>query len=68
MPGTVVDVSVMPGQQVKKGERLIVIEAMKMQHTLYAPDNGTIKDIMFNKGDLIEEGTELVSFEETSNV
>lgn len=63
MPGTVVDVSVMPGQQVKKGERLIVIEAMKMQHTLYAPDNGTIKDVMFNTGDLIEEGTELVLLE-----
>ncbi|MDF3054695.1 MAG: Carbamoyl-phosphate synthase chain ATP-binding [Gammaproteobacteria bacterium] len=67
MPGTVVDVSILSGQEVKKGDRLIVIEAMKMQHTLYAPKDGVIKEVLFSAGDLIEEGMELVLLDKNPN-
>ena len=36
---------------------------MKMEHTLYAPSKGIIKNILFNVGDMIQEGTELIQFE-----
>lgn len=65
MPGALTEIFVAPGQTVKKGERLVVVEAMKMQHTLYAPIDGVVKDVFFNTGDLIDEGAQLISWEET---
>ncbi len=63
MPGTLSEIFVVPGQYVKKGDRLLVVEAMKMQHTLYAPIDGKVKDIFYGTGDLIEEGSELISWD-----
>jgi 3-methylcrotonyl-CoA carboxylase alpha subunit len=60
MPGSLTEVFVKPGQEVKKGERLVVVEAMKMQHTLYANSNGKVEEIFYTKGDLIDEGAELL--------
>lgn len=60
MPGSLTEVFVKPGQEVKKGERLVVVEAMKMQHTLYASNNGKVEEIFYTKGDLIDEGAELL--------
>lgn len=63
MPGTLVAQLVKTGQTVSKGEKLIVIEAMKMEHTLLAPRDGTIKYCHYNVGDLVKEGAQLLEFE-----
>lgn len=63
MPGTLVALYVTPGQKVVKGEKLLVIEAMKMEHTLYAPKQGVIKACFHQQGDSIKEGANLIEFE-----
>jgi len=63
MPGSVVAVHVAPGDQVREGDKLIVVEAMKMEHTITAPQAGTVKEIHFDVGDQVEEGDELLSLE-----
>lgn len=63
MPGTIVTIHIKPGQSVEKGEQLLVMEAMKMEHTLFAPSKGIIKNVFFNVGDMIQEGVELIQFE-----
>ncbi len=63
MPGLVVDIKVEPGQQVKAGEPLMIIEAMKMENVLKAKSPGTVKAIPVDKGQSIEKGDTLVEFE-----
>lgn len=63
MPGTLVAQWVTSGQTVSKGDKLIVIEAMKMEHTLFAPRDGIIKQCHYKIGDLVDEGSELLEFE-----
>lgn len=67
IPGTIVDILVSKGQHVKKGERLLVLEAMKMENTLVATDDGMIEEIHFKKGDYIEEAAEIITFTKTNN-
>lgn len=67
MPGTIVEVLVKPGQKVAPGERLIVLEAMKMEHTITAPTAGIVKTVSYKAGDLIHEGVELLEFEAESS-
>ena len=62
MPGTVVRVLVEAGQSVRKDAPLIVLEAMKMEHTIAAPADGTVESLPFAVGDRVEEGVELVGF------
>ena len=64
MNGTIARVLVQPGQTVKKGLPLIVVEAMKMEHSIVAPEAGTIESVLFQSGDRVEAGTQLVTFEE----
>ncbi|MFQ5775925.1 MAG: acetyl/propionyl/methylcrotonyl-CoA carboxylase subunit alpha [Kiloniellaceae bacterium] len=63
MPGKVVKVYVAPGQAVVRGAPLVVLEAMKMEHSLFAPGDGTIAAVHCSAGDLVEEGAELIAFE-----
>ncbi|CCG41229.1 acetyl/propionyl/methylcrotonyl-CoA carboxylase subunit alpha [Magnetospirillum molischianum] len=63
MPGTVVAVLVEAGAKVVQGQPLVVMEAMKMEHTLKAPANGTVSDLHFAVGALVDEGDSLVAFE-----
>ena len=63
MPGLVVAVYVKEGQSVKSGERLMVIEAMKMEHTLYAPHDGTIKEIYFPISSQVSEDDQLMTID-----
>ena len=51
MPGLLVEVSVQPGQQVRAGEKLAVIEAMKMENVLFAAQDGVVGKISANKGE-----------------
>jgi 3-methylcrotonyl-CoA carboxylase alpha subunit len=59
----VVAVAVTKGQQVAAGEVLMVIEAMKMEHTITAPYAGTVKSIHFARGERVPEGSELLELE-----
>jgi 3-methylcrotonyl-CoA carboxylase alpha subunit len=62
MPGKVIAVNVAAGAQVTRGTALLVMEAMKMEHTIVAPADGTIGEILFGVGDQVAEGAELVRF------
>ncbi len=61
MPGKVINVLVHAGARVKRGEPLIILEAMKMEHTVSAPADGVIEAVHFDAGDLVEEGSELMA-------
>jgi biotin carboxyl carrier protein len=60
MPGMVLKVMVENGQQIQKGDALIVLEAMKMENILKAPSDGVIKKIHIVKGDKVEKNQVLL--------
>jgi len=60
MPGKVSAVLVEPGATVQRGQTLMVIEAMKMEHAITAPSDGIVESIGFAPGALVEEGVELL--------
>jgi 3-methylcrotonyl-CoA carboxylase alpha subunit len=60
MPGRVTQLMVEPGMSIQRGQPLIVIEAMKMEHTVTAPADGVVETVRFAPGDLVEEGAELI--------
>ena len=63
MPGLVLKILVQPGDQVKKGEPLLVLEAMKMENVFKASDDVTIKEINVVEKQAVEKGNELINFE-----
>jgi biotin carboxyl carrier protein len=63
MPGHVLDVRVAPGQKVDKGAVLLLLEAMKMEHSLVAPWPATVAEVKVQPGQRVEEGTDLVRLE-----
>ena len=63
MPGKVIQVMVEAGARVKKGEPLLILEAMKMEHTITAPKDGVVKLINFAAGEQVLEGAELIALE-----
>ncbi|NGM86198.1 acetyl/propionyl/methylcrotonyl-CoA carboxylase subunit alpha [Parapusillimonas sp. SGNA-6] len=64
MPGKIIAISVKAGDKVKGGDVLLVMEAMKMEHTIHAPGDGTIEEVFFNVGDQVTDGAELISIGE----
>ena len=60
MPGRVIRVGVEPGDEVEEGKVLVVLEAMKMEHTLRAPHSGTVSEVRCAPGDQVEAGAVLV--------
>lgn len=62
MPGMVLNILVTEGQEVKKGDPLIVLEAMKMENILKSPSDGTVKKIAINKGVAVEKNQLLIQF------
>jgi 3-methylcrotonyl-CoA carboxylase alpha subunit len=64
MPGKIVQLLVKPGDRVRKGQALAILEAMKMEHTLAAPGDLTVKTAPFRAGDQVNEGAIIVSFDE----
>jgi len=63
MSGTILDVLSSKGASVKKGDKLIVLEAMKMENTVLSEHDGVIREITVSKGDNVDAGDVLVVFE-----
>lgn len=63
MPGKVVAVLVKEGDEVEKGAPLMILEAMKMEHTISAPNDGTVSQINYSVGCLVNDGAELLSLD-----
>ena len=64
LPGKIIDLRVKAGDSVSKGQPLLVLEAMKMEHTLSAPADGKVKSVRYAVGEQVAEGAELVEFED----
>jgi 3-methylcrotonyl-CoA carboxylase alpha subunit len=60
MPGKVVSIAVKSGDKVSKGQPLAVMEAMKMEHTIAAPRDGVVGEVLYAPGDQVAEGAELL--------
>ena len=63
LPGTIVDINVEVGQEVKEGDTLVILEAMKMNNNLTAERDGKVKSILIEEGDVVKENTPLITFE-----
>ena len=61
LPGVIIEISVKEGQTVKAGQKVAVLEAMKMENEIPAPKDGTITDIHVHKGDTLQEGDPVVT-------
>jgi 3-methylcrotonyl-CoA carboxylase alpha subunit len=62
MPGKVVALLAKAGQTVKKGEPLVIMEAMKMEHTIGAPSDGVVEELLYAVGDQVADGAPLLAF------
>ncbi len=63
MPGRIIALHVQPGDTVQAGAPLLVLEAMKMEHTLSAPSAGQVSEVLYAVGDQVSEGVELLRIE-----
>jgi len=63
MPATVVKIAVSPGQAVRHGDTLVVVEAMKMELPIRAPADATVKAVNCREGELVQPDRELVELE-----
>ena len=64
MPGVIIKVNVKAGDSVSAGDTLIVMEAMKMEHAIKAPQDGVLKEIFFAEGEQVKDGAILAAFED----
>ena len=62
MNGTVVALLVEPQQAVKKGQTLMIMEAMKMEHAIKATQNGLVEEFYYQAGELVDGGVALLDF------
>ena len=63
MPGKILSVAVAAGEAVTRGTPLLVMEAMKMEHTIDAPHDGTVREVFYAVGDQVAEGVVLIDLE-----
>ncbi|MRI34054.1 3-methylcrotonyl-CoA carboxylase [Endozoicomonas sp. OPT23] len=68
MNGTVTNVMVQPGEEVGEGKALLILEAMKMEHTIKAPKEGVIASVFYQSGDQVEAGASLLSYKDEADV
>ena len=61
LPGTINDIKVTVGQAVKKGETLVILEAMKMENNIDSDRDGKVQEVKVQKGDTVMEGAILVT-------
>ncbi|SFR99138.1 biotin/lipoyl-containing protein [Anaeromicropila populeti] len=62
MPGKILGVKVNPGQAVKRGDVVVILEAMKMENEVVAPQDGTVASVNVAVGDMVESGDVLATF------
>jgi len=67
MPGKILAVRVEPGQAVNKGDTLVILEAMKMEHEVAAPHDGSVREVRVEAGQQVDAGAVLVILEETKD-
>ncbi|MGB3276342.1 MAG: biotin/lipoyl-containing protein, partial [Castellaniella sp.] len=67
MPGKILSVAVAAGDTVTRGAPLLVMEAMKMEHTIEAPHDGVVKEVFYAVGDQVTEGVTLIDLEPHEN-
>jgi len=67
MPGKILAVRVAPGQPVRKGETLIILEAMKMEHEVVAPHDGVVRELLVAVGEQVDAGAVLVALDEAGS-
>ncbi len=60
MPGKVIDVKVKKGKKVKAGDTLVILEAMKMEHSIKASEDGTVSELLISVNDQVENGALLM--------
>jgi biotin carboxyl carrier protein len=63
MPGKVLKINISEGEEVKKGQVLLVVEAMKMENNVMSPADGKIEKLLVNEGDMVEGSALLVKLE-----
>ena len=63
MPGNILMVHVVPGQAVKEGDVLVILEAMKMENEIMAPRDGVVAAVHVNKGESVDTGAPIVSLQ-----
>ena len=63
LPGTILDILCKAGDTVKRGQKLVVLEAMKMENAINADRDGVVKEVKANKGDSVLEGADLIVIE-----
>lgn len=63
MPGLILEVSIKEGQEVKEGDTLLILEAMKMENVISSPRDGVIKSVDVNQGDAVDKKHVLITFE-----
>ncbi len=61
MPGKIIAIHAWAGDRVRRGQLLLVMEAMKMEHSIVAPHDGAVEQVRYRVGDQVEEGVTLVS-------
>jgi biotin carboxyl carrier protein len=64
MPGRVLSIAVKDGQTVERGQLLLILEAMKMEHRITAPSDGAVKALKVAEGEQVANGAVLVMLEE----
>ncbi|MDR9769892.1 biotin/lipoyl-containing protein [Acetomicrobium sp.] len=60
MPGKILKVLVQPGMQIKKGQNMLILEAMKMENEILAPSDGVVRDVKVKEGDNVNTGDPMV--------
>ena len=63
MPGKILNINVKKGSSVKTGETLLILEAMKMEHTIKANSDGQVIELYVKTGDQVESGSDLMKIE-----
>jgi biotin carboxyl carrier protein len=63
IPGVVTTISIRPGQKVKRGDPILILEAMKMKNPVTAPREGTIHSVPVTPGQMVAKGAALIEFE-----
>ena len=63
LPGVILDIFCKTGDSIKKGQKIMILEAMKMENMINAEKDGVVKEVKVNKGDSVLEGAELIIIE-----